>query len=209
MKTILSSNVSEFITQKSKFINYSFNVKTTEQANEIVKELWKEHRKATHICYAYRLIDYTEIFEDDGEPSLTAGKPMLSVLKGEDIVDSIFLSVRYFGGIKLGKGGLIRAYTKSVKMAIENTKFTKLYFKALYRVVIDYRNYSILENYINNFKIITKDSNFSDNVELFLYMDKTEKEKFSKFSDNKLNNLMEVKFIKEVYYSHALGEYYE
>lgn len=106
--------------KKSKFIGLYFPVKSQDKVVEILNNLKKEHKKATHICYAYRLTNpFSEKAFDDGEPSGTAGKPILNVLQKQDKKDSLLVVVRYFGGIKLGAGGLVRAYSKTASETLK------------------------------------------------------------------------------------------
>ena len=99
--------------KKSKFLGYFFKIDNIEGIKNIIENLKKEHKKATHICYAYRLSSpFAEKAVDDGEPSGTAGKPILNVLQKQNINNALLVVVRYFGGIKLGAGGLLRAYCK-------------------------------------------------------------------------------------------------
>lgn len=106
--------------KKSKFIGLYFPVKSQDEVMEILNNLKKEHKKATHICYAYRLTNpFSEKAFDDGEPSGTAGKPILNVLQKQDKKDSLLVVIRYFGGIKLGAGGLVRAYSKTASETLK------------------------------------------------------------------------------------------
>lgn len=106
--------------KKSKFIGLYFSVKSQDEVVEILNNLKKEHKKATHICYAYRLTSpFSEKAFDDGEPSGTAGKPILNVLQKQDKKDSLLVVIRYFGGIKLGAGGLVRAYSKTASETLK------------------------------------------------------------------------------------------
>ena len=100
--------------KKSKFFGYLFDVNSLEEVTKILEKLKKEHKKATHICYAYKIKNGQEIvkFNDDGEPSGTAGRPILNVIEKKNLQNIMVCVVRYFGGIKLGAGGLVRAYTK-------------------------------------------------------------------------------------------------
>ena len=99
---------------KSRFLAYKLELNSTEQVKPFIENLKKEHKKATHICYAYKIADGQEIvkFNDDGEPSGTAGRPILNVIEKKKLKNVLVCVVRYFGGIKLGAGGLVRAYTK-------------------------------------------------------------------------------------------------
>lgn len=106
-------HICEFIEKKSRFITYLAHVTTEDEATEFIDSIRKKHADATHNCIAYRLHEpRIERFSDDGEPSGTAGMPMLEVLKKEDIYDVCVVVTRYFGGILLGAGGLVRAYAK-------------------------------------------------------------------------------------------------
>lgn len=106
--------------KKSKFIGLYFPVRSQDEVVEILNNLKKEHKKATHICYAYRLTNpFSEKAFDDGEPFGTAGKPILNVLQKQDKKDSLLVVVRYFGGIKLGAGGLVRAYSKTASETLK------------------------------------------------------------------------------------------
>ena len=99
--------------KKYKFFGYLFEIKNVDEIKPIIENLKKEHKKATHICYAYRLNSpFAEKAVDDGEPSGTAGKPILNVLQKQEKQNVLLVVVRYFGGIKLGAGGLLRAYSK-------------------------------------------------------------------------------------------------
>ncbi len=103
----------EYIEKKSRFIGYLFDCKTALDVEKSLTELKKQHKKATHICYAYSLkTPFLEKAVDDGEPGGTAGRPILSVIQKKGKTDVAVFVVRYFGGIKLGAGGLVRAYTK-------------------------------------------------------------------------------------------------
>ena len=109
----------EFVEKKSKFLGYRLSCEKLEQIEEALAFLKKEHKKATHICYAYSLAcPFLEKAVDDGEPSGTAGRPILSVLQKRGLKNTCVFVVRYFGGIKLGAGGLVRAYTKTTSLSL-------------------------------------------------------------------------------------------
>ena len=105
--------------KKSKFYSKLYKVTTKEQCDQIIEDLKKEHKKATHICYAY-VLKNTAKFCDDGEPSGTAGKPILNVIQKKNQSEIMIVVIRYFGGVKLGAGGLVRAYTKAASVAIKD-----------------------------------------------------------------------------------------
>ncbi|MBE7076437.1 MAG: YigZ family protein [Clostridiales bacterium] len=105
----------EIIINKSRFVAYRYSLESLEEVKNILDLLRKEHKKATHVCYAYvyNKEQVSEKCSDDGEPNGTAGYPILNVIKKKNISNTLVVVVRYFGGIKLGAGGLTRAYTKS------------------------------------------------------------------------------------------------
>jgi len=114
-------NQIELQEKKSKFVGYAFLCKNVEEVQEALEVLKKEHKKATHICYAYSLKNpFLEKAVDDGEPGGTAGRPILSVIQKKGVSDICVFVVRYFGGIKLGAGGLVRAYTKTAGGVLKN-----------------------------------------------------------------------------------------
>lgn len=104
--------------KKSKFYSYKYDVKTKQECDDIIAKTRQEHKKASHICYAYNLCDSAK-FSDDNEPSGTAGRPILNVLQKKNLKNVLVVVVRYFGGIKLGAGGLVRAYTKSASQVFK------------------------------------------------------------------------------------------
>ncbi len=113
----------EYVEKKSKFLGYLLPCEKLEEIEQALAALKQEHKKATHICYAYSLkAPFLEKAVDDGEPSGTAGRPILSVLQKKGQANCCIFVVRYFGGIKLGAGGLVRAYTKTASMLLEEEK---------------------------------------------------------------------------------------
>ena len=109
----------EFIEKKSRFIGRMWPVETEEEALEKIQAMKKQHYDATHNCWAYIIRDGAVRFSDDGEPGGTAGMPMLQVLQREGLYNCVCVVTRYFGGILLGAGGLVRAYTKGAKIAVD------------------------------------------------------------------------------------------
>lgn len=114
----------EIIIKKSRFITKLYYIEDVNKVNDIINELKKEYKKCTHICYSY-IIGPNAKAVDDGEPSGTAGKPILNVLQKKDMTNVLCVVIRYFGGIKLGAGGLVRAYTKSASEAIKLVNLTQ------------------------------------------------------------------------------------
>lgn len=126
MKTIKENSNNEIIIKNSRFITLLFKIKEKEDIEIILKESKQKYPKATHYCYAYKIGENIKKASDDGEPGGTAGMPMLNILDKEDITNILAITIRYFGGIKLGAGGLIRAYSKSVKEALNKVEKIEL-----------------------------------------------------------------------------------
>ena len=146
--TVKENGFHEIIIQKSRFITYLARATTEEQAQAFISELKKKHHDANHNCSAYVIGERNEIQKanDDGEPSGTAGVPMLEVLKKRDLRDTVVVVTRYFGGIKLGGGGLIRAYGSSVSEALNAVGVVERIEHTVVSVNIDYTWLGKLEN---------------------------------------------------------------
>ena len=125
-KTIINNAEAEIVEKRSKFIANIYYVKSLEEVEEKLKDIKKKYFDSRHNCYAYRIEDEDTIIErasDDGEPSGTAGAPILNILNKMELMNVLVIVTRYFGGILLGTGGLVKAYSQATKMAIENAKF--------------------------------------------------------------------------------------
>ena len=125
IRKLLEGGTSEVVVKKSRFLGITFPVDTPEEAAEKIAGIRKKYYDARHNCYAYRLVG-AEKFSDDGEPSQTAGKPMLDVLSGAGLVGALVVVTRYFGGTLLGTGGLVRAYTEAAQEAVKNSRITEI-----------------------------------------------------------------------------------
>ena len=125
IRKLLEGGTSEVVVKKSRFLGITFPVETPEEAAEKIAGIRKKYYDARHNCYAYRLVG-AEKFSDDGEPSQTAGKPMLDVLSGAGLVGALVVVTRYFGGTLLGTGGLVRAYTEAAQEAVKNSGITEI-----------------------------------------------------------------------------------
>ena len=122
---LIEGGTSEVIVKKSRFLGITFPIETVEEAAEQIAGIRKKYYDARHNCYAWRLVG-AEKFSDDGEPSQTAGKPMLDVLTGANLTGALVVVTRYFGGTLLGTGGLVRAYTEAAQEAVKNSKITEI-----------------------------------------------------------------------------------
>ena len=178
-KTLHEFGMDEIIIEKSTFIGYAKPIKTEEEAVDFINEIKKKHKDATHNVWAYTVGKSMNIqrYSDDGEPQGTAGIPTLEVIKKEDLRDVVVVVSRYFGGIKLGAGGLVRAYTKGAKVGIEAAKvIEKVMYKDV-RIKIDYNLLGKVQNEIMNMGYFVKDTVYEDNVEFIVYsrIDEVEK----------------------------------
>lgn len=164
-KTVLQDADAEMIEKKSRFIGYCRPVKTQDEAIDFINEIRALHRQATHNVYAYVLRENNIMrYSDDGEPAGTAGVPVLEVIKKEGLTDVAVVVTRYFGGVLLGAGGLVRAYGKSAKLGIDAAvRIEKIYCK-LFLVRCDYSTYGKLEYLINTEGYILKDCAFENDV---------------------------------------------
>lgn len=168
--SILKDKSATIEIKKSTFIGHAFFVKDEEMALQIIDEVSTKYRDATHNCYAYIIGEDANIqrYSDDGEPSGTAGVPMLEVLKKEELRNILVISTRYFGGIKLGAGGLVRAYTSSVVEALNaSTRAVRKIFNRT-SVKYDYTNHGKILNYLAGEGVKILKENYSDLVEIIV-----------------------------------------
>ena len=176
--TIKEDFTAEEEIKKSRFICHLKRVYTEEEARAFISEIKKEHHKANHNCSAFTLGDRQEIqrSSDDGEPSGTAGVPMLEILKKREITNVCAVVTRYFGGIKLGAGGLIRAYAGSVGHALDQVGLVKFVTQEQLILTLDYGNYDGLQRFLSSQGLVISESEFLSDVtvKLFVDLDKTE-----------------------------------
>ena len=164
-KTVRDDASEEMIERKSRFIGYCRPVKTQDEAIGFINEIKALHRQATHNVYAYVLReDNIMRYSDDGEPAGTAGVPVLEVIKKEGLTDICVVVTRYFGGILLGAGGLVRAYGKSAKLGIDAAGRIEMLPCDMFVVRCDYSVYGKLEYAINTNNLILKDTAFENDV---------------------------------------------
>lgn len=170
-KTIARRCESRFIEKKSEFIGYLCPVQTEEQAVAFIEEIRAMHRKATHNCYAYILRENNAArHSDDGEPGGTAGVPIYEVLRKEGLTDVCCVVTRYFGGVLLGAGGLVRAYTKGAKDAVNAAQIKCMAEAVKLAVTVDYGLYGRLAQVFADFDARVEDERFADNVRIVLHI---------------------------------------
>ena len=156
----------EFTEKKSRFIGRVWLVETEEEALEKIQQMKKQHHDATHNCWAYVIRDGAARFSDDGEPGGTAGNPMMQVLIRENLFNVVCVVTRYFGGVLLGAGGLVRAYTKGAKIAVDAAgKAMKRVWSVLY-LPCPYPYYERVKLEVEAFGGIIRDTQFTSEVEL-------------------------------------------
>ena len=139
MYTIKDNIKNELIIKNSRFITLLYKIKDKEEVDNLLQEAKITYPKANHYCYAYKIGTNIKKASDDKEPSGTAGLPMLNVLEKEDITNILAITIRYFGGIKLGAGGLVRAYSKSVKEALRKIEIIELIPGIICNITIPYQ----------------------------------------------------------------------
>ena len=164
--------------KKSRFICHVKRVYSEEEARDFITAIKKEHYKATHNCSAFIVGERSEIkrTNDDGEPSGTAGVPMLGVLENHNLTNVCVVVTRYFGGIKLGAGGLIRAYAGSIALAVKEIGIIEIKEQAGIAIQMSYAQYQEYSNFLREHKLTEIETNFTDQIDTIIYVDKEEKE---------------------------------
>lgn len=190
--TILKDETAEIVEKKSKFIANLLHVESVEEAENRIKDIKKKYHDARHNCIAYRVAENGQIVEkcsDDGEPSGTAGGPMLNILQKNNLCNLVIVVTRYFGGILLGTGGLVRAYSEATQQAIEkSTKVIKVIGIEM-TIELDYSSLEKFKYYckINNINIEKID--YTNNIILKIEMEERVKEKIIDDIKNKKLNI--------------------
>ena len=181
-RTIKQDGIVEDEIKKSRFICHIKRVTTEEEARDFITSIKKEHYKATHNCSAFIIGEKGEIkrTSDDGEPSGTAGVPMLSVLANHQLTNLCAVVTRYFGGIKLGAGGLIRAYAGSVALAIKEIGVVETKEQVGLRLQLSYSQYQEYGNFLKAENLTELDSEFTDTVFTSIFVDKNDQTRIEK-----------------------------
>ena len=171
----------EYIINKSRFIGYCCPVTSQEEAVAFINEIRKRHSDATHNVYAYmiRSPEYSR-YSDDGEPQGTAGMPVLDVIKKNGLTDVCVVVTRYFGGILLGAGGLVRAYSHSAKIAVEGAEIIHMSPCSVLKVICDYGFYGRLSTLVPEFGGIIEETDFGENVTLVFRLQTKDEEAIRK-----------------------------
>jgi uncharacterized YigZ family protein len=188
-KTVLVSAETELEIRKSRFISLVYHVENEETAEAILSEIRKKHYKSTHVCWAYVLNTNPkrQKASDDGEPSGTAGKPILDVINHRDLKDVLVVVVRYFGGIKLGTGGLIRAYGGGASEVLNHCRIIKKQFSDQLEIVIHYPSYGGFCNGLMEKEIFPVSEDFGENVTLNFQIAVAETKEFLDWVEDQTN----------------------
>ncbi|NGP44949.1 YigZ family protein [Bacillaceae bacterium SIJ1] len=170
--TVKQEGEHEIVIQKSRFIGACRRVESSDEALSFIQQKKKEHASATHNCSAYLTGEHDQIQKanDDGEPSGTAGVPMLEVLKKQQLKDTVVVVTRYFGGIKLGAGGLIRAYGKTVSETLKHVGIVERILMNVVLVEIDYHWVGKVENEVRSSQYPVKQMDYSNQVGIQMYV---------------------------------------
>lgn len=158
MNTIKNNTESEIIIKNSRFLCYLYKIKNIDEITSIINNIKKEHKDATHHCYAY-ILNNLKKSSDDGEPGGTAGIPILKTLENNDLTNILAIVVRYFGGIKLGAGGLVRAYTKSITNTLSKDNTVSLIEGYNLDIEFNYNQVKEIDYLLKNININNKEFN--------------------------------------------------
>lgn len=195
LRTIRENTSSEIIEKKSKFIGNLVYVNSVEEAENIIKQTRKKYYDARHNCFAYSIMTKDGIVNrssDDGEPSGTAGAPMLNIINKNELINVLIIVTRYFGGILLGTGGLVKAYSEATIKAIESAKFVKEEIGYELIITINYNDFEKFSYFCNHKNINIIQTNYNEKIDCKIEVNKKEKEEI-------LSNLKELNFKIEKY----------
>ncbi|MCA9724666.1 MAG: YigZ family protein [Kurthia sp.] len=198
-RTLKSLGTKELIISKSRFIAHCTRVETEEEALSFIQHIKKEHSSATHNCSAYLIGEHDQIQKanDDGEPSGTAGVPMLDVLKKQGLKDCVVVVTRYYGGIKLGAGGLVRAYGKATSQGLEAAQIVERKLHKKMKVSVDYTLLGKIENEIRQSDYILDEIVYAEGVDFFVFVDRHEEDAFREWMTNLTSAQSEISVVEE------------
>lgn len=196
-RTVKPFGESELIIQKSRFLTYVSRAETEEQALTFIHDIKKLHHGATHNCSAYMIGEHDNVQKanDDGEPSGTAGVPMLEVLKKQALKDTVVVVTRYYGGIKLGGGGLIRAYGRATSEGIATTGTVHRLQHYLMKVIVDYTWLGKVENEVRQSQYPLKEITYEENVAIFMFCRVSERAAFESWMTELTNGQAKIDMI--------------
>lgn len=206
----ISNNIENEITvKKSKFICNLIKIETQQEAEEQIKIIKKKYYDARHNCVAYRVQENDGIFEkasDDGEPSGTAGGPMLNILQKNNLCNVLVVVTRYFGGVLLGTGGLVRAYSESTLNAIDLANKIEKCIGLEFQVILDYNNFESFKYYCRKNRINIINIEYTDIIICKIQLEEEKKAILVKDFETKNINLMELKFLSKKIINKSIGK---
>jgi len=199
--TVKKPTMVEITIQKSRFIGHVRRISSEEEARSIIEAISKEHWKANHNCYAYVVGEDSGIQKasDNGEPAGTAGVPILEVIKKKNLRDTLIVVTRYFGGIKLGAGGLIRAYSKTASAAISASGIVERLAMKVFAIKIDYSLYGTIENALRETPYLTQNATFTDIVTIEIAVRTDEADIFTGWMTNLCNGACSITELGETF----------
>ena len=201
-KTIKHDCIGEITEKKSKFICQLFYVQSKEEAEEKIKQTKKKFYDAKHNCFAYRIYDVQTNSvitktSDDGEPSGTAGAPMMAILNSNELINVVAIVTRYFGGILLGTGGLVRAYQGAMQEVLNKAVFSKITKGSEYEVQIDYSQVDQFQYFCNKNNIHILKVEYSENIRYVIEISEDDKDKILTKIEEKKFELLKIQYISE------------
>jgi len=198
--TIKENIQNEIVVKKSKFICNLIKVENQEDAENTIRQLKKKYYDARHNCVAYRVIEQDKIMEkssDDGEPSGTAGGPMLNILQKNDLCNVVAVVTRYFGGILLGTGGLVRSYSDATLEAIKIAEKIQKCIGLEFRAELEYNNLETFKYYCKINNIFIEDIEYSDIIVCKIQLEEGNRAKLIEDFETKKVNLINLKFLSK------------
>lgn len=199
-KTIKENTSAEIVQKKSRFIANLIYVTTEQEAEEKIKEIKKKYYDAKHNCYAYSIANSNGIINkmsDDGEPSGTAGAPMLSILNKQELVNVLIVVTRYFGGILLGTGGLVRAYSQAATEAIENAELIYEILGYEVEIVLEYSEFEKFQYYCRKNNILIINTEYDNSIKCKIEVTEKEKEKIEELMQEGTLKINKFEIIQE------------
>lgn len=198
--TIKENVQTEIVVKKSKFICNLIKVETQKEAENIIKQIKKKYYDARHNCVAYRIIEDERIIEkssDDGEPSGTAGGPMLNILQKNNLCNIVVIVTRYFGGILLGTGGLVRAYSDATLNCIDISEKVEKCIGLEAEAKVEYNNLETFKYYCKTNNIFIENLEYSDIIICKIQLEENNKQRLLEDFETKKVNLMDLKFLSK------------
>lgn len=201
VRTVYAPFTSEKIIERSRFITYSAHVESEEQARAFIAQIRAEHSLATHVCYAFIAdkLGNLQRFSDDGEPQGTAGVPMLEVLKAKQLYETAVAVVRYFGGVKLGAGGLVRAYSSCTAENLDGADIRTLEVCVEAEITVDYTGIDSVQKFISTHTCSPLSSEYGASVQIKVAVKKTQIDAFIRDLTDYMQGRVKVALGQEYY----------